>query len=353
MEKKKKGIPYEKVVAEILASLDPGASVEQGQWENGPDGYRELDVRIKGYFKGHEYKVLVECKDFNPQSTGPVGIQYVDALESKLRDLGYNRGIICSNAGFTQNAIKKAGRVGIGLISVMKKADSRIKYLVSEEIYTRVVKVEKLQFTFEGPSLLKIADFSISDIFYKKESIENWVNGIVMKLIGSNPIVSGEFRIILACNRDLILTTPEGNIVVTRLIINLNLSGVWLAQQVTLDATSGIFNWFHHRTILSPQENQLHIQGVNLYEGKVILKPPQRILDGILNLDEGEVDFAIVIVNGLGEPNKSGSEIDSYIRSEDLDMRIKDIDEKCYTSDNDFQIPVDSNKHHKKQDIEL
>ncbi|MGH6921112.1 MAG: hypothetical protein ACREJ0_25830, partial [Geminicoccaceae bacterium] len=39
---------YQKVVAEMAASLNPGAEVREGQWIIGPDGRRDLDVVIYG-----------------------------------------------------------------------------------------------------------------------------------------------------------------------------------------------------------------------------------------------------------------------------------------------------------------
>src|SRR5580765_3835188 len=99
--------------------MDLGASIRHGVWLVGPDGRRELDVFIT--VEGQKRHVVVECKDFNPNTTGPVGIGYVDALESKRWDLGVDASFLCSNAGFTTDAVSKAKRVGIGLIAVMRK----------------------------------------------------------------------------------------------------------------------------------------------------------------------------------------------------------------------------------------
>src|SRR2546427_10431949 len=119
----KRGKPFERVVKEVLSTLDPRSVVRQGQWVTGPDGRRELDVLIEGSVEGVRRRVLVECKDFNPNTTGPVGIRFVDALESKRRDLAADVSFICSNAGFTTDAIRKAKRVGIGLIAVLRERD--------------------------------------------------------------------------------------------------------------------------------------------------------------------------------------------------------------------------------------
>jgi hypothetical protein len=140
IKKQKQGREYETVVAETAQAFDLNATVSRGKWVVGPDGRRELDVLIEGTAEGRPTKGIIECKDFNPKTTGPVGINYVDALDSKRHDIGAHFSILCSNAGFTSDAIRKAKRVGIGLISLMRKGDSRVRFAVVEEIYTRKVK---------------------------------------------------------------------------------------------------------------------------------------------------------------------------------------------------------------------
>jgi len=51
--------------------------------------------------------VVIECKDWNR----PIGIAFIDALDSKRRDLGASIAMICSNSGFTSDALRKAARV--------------------------------------------------------------------------------------------------------------------------------------------------------------------------------------------------------------------------------------------------
>ena len=149
---RKKGRAFEHVVKDVLGALDPKARIRQGHWVAGPDGRRELDVLIEGTADGVPRRVLVECKDFNPKTTGPVGIGLIDAFESKRRDLDADVSLICSNAGFTSDAVRKAKRVGIGLIGVMREKDRRIRYQVHEEIYIRRVQVEALTIALRGNS---------------------------------------------------------------------------------------------------------------------------------------------------------------------------------------------------------
>src|SRR5262245_37064309 len=136
-KKPKSGRPFEEVVAEVVQAIDPRATVRQGQWIDGPDGRRDRDVFIRGTVRGAPYSALIECKDYDRDSTGPVGIGVVDALDSKRRDLKIDIAIICSNAGFTEPAVRKAKRVGIVLIGVFHQADGRIRHQLIDQVYFR------------------------------------------------------------------------------------------------------------------------------------------------------------------------------------------------------------------------
>ncbi|MGE0100502.1 MAG: restriction endonuclease [Hydrogenophaga sp.] len=104
----KQGRAYEEAVASIFCKLFPDSDVSRSVWVEGPDGRRELDIQVRVRDKIHSQFGLIECKDFDPQKTGPVGISYIDALDSKRRDLNATFAMICSNSGFTKDAINKA-----------------------------------------------------------------------------------------------------------------------------------------------------------------------------------------------------------------------------------------------------
>jgi hypothetical protein len=117
-----KGAPFQDLVGSAKA-MDPAATVPTGQWVRGPDGRRDIDVLVEGALDGRPFRVLIECKDYNPDTTGRVGIEYLDAIDSKRQDLAVDAAVICSNSGFTQDAIRKGKRKRIGLISILKAGD--------------------------------------------------------------------------------------------------------------------------------------------------------------------------------------------------------------------------------------
>ena len=187
----KRGKPFERVVKDVLGALDPKSAVRQGRWVTGPDGRRELDVLIEGSVEGVPRRVLVECKDFNPKTTGPVGIGFVDALESKRRDLAADVSFICSNAGFTADATRKAKRVGIGLIAVLRERDHRIRFQVREEIYIRRVTVHALTIGLLAEPAVRLDGVPFEAITFRGIPVGNWVLRRAMLLSDCKTINDG------------------------------------------------------------------------------------------------------------------------------------------------------------------
>src|SRR5687768_12391867 len=85
---KKKGKAFEELVAEVVSQFHPNAEIKTGEWVVGPDGRRELDVSVRGMVRGLPTFMLLECKDYTYSKTpSPVGIEDIDAFDSKRRDL--------------------------------------------------------------------------------------------------------------------------------------------------------------------------------------------------------------------------------------------------------------------------
>lgn len=112
----KAGDEYRELVGDVARAIEPGATVKTEQWIEGPDGDRDMDVEVRGTLNGQPHFILIECKDHKR----PIGIGLVDAFESKCRDLNPDRRIMFSNSGFTEDALKKAKRVGIDMASALK-----------------------------------------------------------------------------------------------------------------------------------------------------------------------------------------------------------------------------------------
>jgi len=78
------------------------------------DGTYQIDVYATYTALGAEMKILAECKQYKKR----VGRDKVEVLESRLRSLGAQKGILLSTAGFQSGAIDFAKAHGIALVQV-------------------------------------------------------------------------------------------------------------------------------------------------------------------------------------------------------------------------------------------
>jgi hypothetical protein len=319
----KKGRPYERVVAAVVEAFDPRASITQGKWVTGPDGRRELDVLIESTAGGHPTKGIVECKDFNPNTTGPVGIAYVDALDSKRRDVGAQLALICSNAGFTTDAIRKSKRAGIGLIGVMRKGDKRLRFAVVDEIYTRKLRIASLSFTFSGVAPIVVSGVPSNGILYQGVPVENWIVHRLILFLAANPIVNASFVATHEFTTPLLFEWPGGSAEVTSLSFAVSVEGSWFAHRVRIDSSAGIYDWLRRRVRLPPGVGQLQIGEINFEGGERISRPPDRelIRERIL---QGEMDVRLLYIENYPDL-KAVPDLDRFVVPKDLEFTLTDI----------------------------
>ena len=319
--REKRGKPFERLVKEVLSMFEPAAIVRHGPWVEGPDGRRELDVYIEGTVDGIPRRTLVECKDFNPKTTGPVGIGLVDALESKRRDVGVDASFICSNAGFTTEARRKAKRVGIGLIAVLRARDPRIRYQVQEDLYYRKLKVELLEMGFSSPSPVDPAKVPLDQVMFKGLPVQNWILGRVWALLHSNPITDGAFQKSHRLRSPVEFTAPNGSVIATYLSYRFLVSGSWFEQEVTLDATTAVYDWLRRRVRLLPGLGQSFLIGPFRSDtGRPVAQPPDPELEFPPETRPGESWLQLVQVEGLGLSEPSPP-LDDLVVAEDLNVR--------------------------------
>ena len=180
----KRGDAYQNAVASVAKSIDPSAEVEVGAWTIGPDGRRDLDVVIRQKRAGSAPLAVIECKDWNR----PIGIAFIDALDSKRRDIGASIAMICSNSGFTADALCKAARVGIPALAALIEGDNRIRVVVRNQIYTRIIEFIHYAPTFHYPNLsdevkgLLAGPHYTMEWTYRGKSLEAWVAAKLLEI---------------------------------------------------------------------------------------------------------------------------------------------------------------------------
>ncbi len=89
------------------------------------DGNYQIDVFAEFRALGVSFKVLCECKQYKNR----VSREKVAVLESKVRSLGAQKGILLSTAKFQKGAVQYAEKHGIALIEVSKLGVNPVCYV--------------------------------------------------------------------------------------------------------------------------------------------------------------------------------------------------------------------------------
>lgn len=92
----------------------PVFNIEHNVKLTASDGTYQIDVYATYTALGAEMKILAECKQYKKS----VGRDKVEVLESRLRSLGAQKGILLSTAGFQSGAIDFAKAHGIALVQM-------------------------------------------------------------------------------------------------------------------------------------------------------------------------------------------------------------------------------------------
>ncbi len=267
----------------MAKAFDSTADVQAGKWVEGPDGRLDMDVSIEGQINGRAVRVVIECKDFDLRKTGPVGRPFVDALYSKRHDLGVDAAFICSNSGFTSDALSKARRKGIGMISVLASGDERVKAIIEKEIYFRNLSVGQITFMHNGPDAGSLHDIKHHDLSYQGRSVHAWLQRKGVMVIVLNPTM---------------------------------LSGASLAM----------FDYLRQRVRFPSGQNQYLLENVNFDTGTPLTSAPE--IENIgENLLAGEVDIGLVFMEGEGvgiimDTETEMPNLEEIIIPEDLNLKI-------------------------------
>ena len=315
-----KGKPFQDFVASVAQAMDPSATVKAGQWVKGPDGRRDMDVLVEGSVDNRPFRVIIECKDYDPNTTGKVGIAFVDAIDSKRHDLRVDAAVICSNSGFSQDAIHKAKRKRIGLISVLKAGDARVKAIIEEEIYTRQIAVGTYNVTFHG-TYTRVD--RLEEITYQGLPVLHWLMHKVLLIVAGNPLAGHNnlvttFRLLTPT--EMLFGTNPGT--VTQIDVRFPVETRWFSQIVTLDASLGMYDYVRGRVRLASGERQYTIKGVDIHDGTPIDFVPDRSELGA-GLLPGELDLDLMLVNGIAIPDKEAiPDLDRLMHPDDLQWRL-------------------------------
>lgn len=257
------GEPYQQLVGAVSRALDPDAVVTIGEWVQGPDGRRDMDVAIRGTSGGEAKLVLIECKDWKRR----VGIATVDALESKRQDLGATSAMIYSNSGFTRPALRKAARVGIETASALAMGDSRVRVQLHREFVAKRKAVKHASFTLwplDDDDDLIPSSYDLFSVSYGGLPLVNWLHDVSSELLRdceTDCIIRG--RYVLKAPAEF---TVAGTAVMLKGIgFQLDCTVGFVSQTVRPDVSLGHYDHATKRVLIPPQ--QYYTSGVLDREG--------------------------------------------------------------------------------------
>lgn len=247
----KAGTEYQELVALVAKALDSNAEIKTGQWIEGPDGDREVDVEVHGTVDGKPHFILIECKDWKKR----LDIQEMDKLDSKRRDLLADAAIIYSNSGFTKSALRKAERLGIDAVSAIVAGNRLIRPVLEREFFSKRLSVDSWNIIlYYSESDRNFPDpWNARTLRFKGLAFVNWLRKLSLDLLEKH---EGEPKIIaIAAFKGETPFTLEGVPVTLRgFRVEMTCSRKWLSQTVREDVSLGVYSHITRRlTIPSKQ----------------------------------------------------------------------------------------------------
>lgn len=310
------GRAFQELVADIVRALDSGATVKASEWVVGPDGRRDLDVTIRGELGGKPYLAMVECKDYTARSTGKVGIELIDALESKRKDVGADAALMCSNSGFTTPALAKAKRVGIVPIAAVRKGDGRIKTAVQRVYFTPFVRFKGGSISVTTNSTLP-SDLGDDEILSEGVSLRDYLFGAACRDRLLRP--SGGTMTVVKLRPPSEITCTVRGVTIRLQAAELTMSSEvrWMSQLLTIDATAGIYNFVRRKLLAGP--GSIEWKNFSTDPSKLTVVAPEdvgEIFTG--DLRDGEVDIHLAMLEGAPDGALSAAIpfLDSYVTVE-------------------------------------
>jgi Restriction endonuclease len=244
----KLGRPYEGLVALVATALHPGAVIEVGQWVNGPDGTREIDVSVRGFIDGKQTFILIECKDWKSD----VGIAAVDALDSKRLDLVADKAMIFSNSGFTEPALRKAQRKDIMCLSALVEGNEIVRFILCREFVAKKLSIEnyswKLYFKGDAPK-----DLKLEDLEHQGKRFSAWLRDRSIRLLRDNEFAKIIHHLIIFTSSIEFLRSGSP-VYIKGFELHLTCRRFWVTQVIREDVSHGLYDHLKQIVIIPNKE---------------------------------------------------------------------------------------------------
>lgn len=298
------GIPYEGLVGLVAAALHPTASIEVGEWVEGPDGAREIDVSVRGEIEGKHAFILIECKDWKKD----VGIAEIDALDSKRGDVGADKTIIVSNSGFTKPALLKAQRVGIMCFSALVHGSDIVRFVLYREFVAKKLSVERCKWRLysDSPNGIEVQLDELLE--YDSKKFVAWLRDHSVQLLRDN-----EFARIIHCSivfkQPLELTRLGQPYALKAIEFNLERRQYLVTQTIQEDVSHGMYDHIKQQLLIPDREFWImKFDGRNRQEVEI-----ENEADVLAHPPDGGVKLAMNLYNPIFIDSGPSPEIDGLV----------------------------------------
>ncbi|MGA2160973.1 MAG: restriction endonuclease [Methanoregula sp.] len=103
---------------------------------------REVDISVKFQKGSHNFLIVLECRDRKTKG----GVEWIEQITQKTRDIGANKVIAVSTSGFTKGAIEKAKFKNIECRTLKEVTPEEFgSWLLTREIMCYTKKVNFLE----------------------------------------------------------------------------------------------------------------------------------------------------------------------------------------------------------------
>lgn len=249
----KPGDDYQDVVGAVQRALDSGSQVDVGVWVEGPDGRRDMDVAVRGTKEGKPHLTLIKCKDWRV----PVGIAVMDSLDSKRKDLGASAAVVFSNSGFTEDAQRKAARIGISLAAALKAGDPRVKVKLWKEFIARNRSVDRWSMlVFPEQNSERNDPYSPFDVKLAGKAVVNWISNESRTLLAQATSESPRFLITAEYQfrPDTVFEIGNESVALRGIILKLECSQGFVRQVVHEDVSLGSYDFLTGHVVVPDKQ---------------------------------------------------------------------------------------------------
>jgi hypothetical protein len=208
--------------------------------------------------------------------------------------------MLCSNSGFTGEALRKSARVGIPALAALIEGDKRVRVVVREQIYTRKVNFLRSASNFNHQNLSQ-SDRSIlveplytREYLYYGQPIEPWFAEKWIRLaFAANWSRAVYMRFTF---QQALLTTVRGlHLFVTSIDLRAEFTVQWMTQIVEIGASSGMYDYLQKQVVFGPGSHQFHLKNINTQtwgQPIDIDQVPPRLLNRVDQNSEGKIPQA-------------------------------------------------------------